>query len=503
VDDGLGPLQAGQPRAALVGEVMRALHHLDVGATAIVACSGGPDSTALAHLVSEARPDLDLHLVHVRHGLRDDDERDAEVVRVHGTWLDLPVRTLDVEVVAGGQGIEAAARVARYAALRNVAAEYGARTILVGHTAEDQAETVLLRLARGTGLDGLGGMEQVRGDLTRPMLRLRRADVHRFVELEGLPHVEDPSNRDPQVRRAIVRHGILPLLEEVAPDPVAALVRMAGLARDDVVALDAAASQRIGEVRAVGPVRAIPDRIVAVAERDAAGLALARRVVRSVLTDLTGQPPDAATVARVLSLEPGSAASLPGPVEATVAGGWRAFAPRTLPRSSEQPVAVPGRTAWLPAGAVLDAITPATETADDVPDAEDAGDGLRPGGEPEHLTLDLPGIWAPPAPDPRPTLLPPGALPERLVLALPDGLGPLRLRHREPGDEIVTAGGTRSLQDLLVDAGVPRPIRELWPILVAEDGRVLWVPGFAADETILRAGRGSPALQLRLRSAPA
>ena len=496
MDDGLGPLPVGQPRAALVAEVMHALRHLDVGATAILACSGGPDSTAMAHLVAEARPDLALHLAHVRHGLRDDDHRDAEVVRLHAAWLDLPIRILDVEVVAGGEGMEAAARDARYAALREVAREYDAHTIMVGHTAEDQAETVLLRLARGTGLDGLGGMERVGGDLVRPLLRLRRGDVHRFVELEGLPHVEDPTNRDPQVRRAIVRHQLLPLLEEIAPDPVAALVRMAALARDDVVALDAAAAQRIGEVRAVGPVRAVPDRVVAVTEADRAGLALARRVVREILTGFTGRPPDAATVARVLALEPGSAASLPGPVEVTVAGGWRAFAPRTLPRSPERRVLVPGVTSWPAAGAVIVAVTPETEP----PDAGAVEGQRRRGAEPEHLTLDLPGIWSPPVPDADPALLPPGAVAARLVLDLPVDVGELRIRHREPGDEVVTAGGTRSLQDVLVDAGVPRAVRELWPVLVAGDGRVLWVPGYAADEAVLRAGRAAPAVQLRVRA---
>jgi tRNA(Ile)-lysidine synthase len=486
VADDVGPLPLGQPRAALVAEVMRVLDHLDVGADVVVACSGGPDSTALAHLAAEARPDLVLRLAHVRHGLRDDAE-DAEVVRLHGAWLGLPVTVLDVEVVSEGRGTEAAARDARYRALREVAAEHDAKAVLVGHTADDQAETVLLRLARGTGIDGLGAMEPVSGDLVRPLLRLRRQDVHRFVELEGLPCVEDPTNRDPQVRRSLVRHQVLPVLEQVAPDPVAALVRLARLARDDAAALDLAAAPGIREVRKVGPVRAVPDSVLSLTTDDAPRLALARRVVRAVLTCFTGEPPDAATVARVLALEPGSAASLPGPVEVTAAGGWRAFAPRTLPRSAEVPVIVPGTTSWAPAGASIVALTP------------EADRSVRQ--EPRQVAFELPEAWVPPPPDPHPALLPPGARPEWLVLALGGDIGGLRVRHREPGDLVVTAGGTRSLQDVLVDAGVPRPVRELLPLVVAADGRVVWVPGFAADETVLRAGRRSPRSQLRLTRA--
>lgn len=486
MDDGLGPLPAGQPRAALVAEVLRMLDHLDVGASVVTACSGGPDSTALAHLVAEARPDLELHLVHVRHGLRADDGEDAEVVRLHAGWLGVPVEVLDVEVVVDGRGTEAAAREVRYAALREAAADLDARAVLVGHTADDQAETVLLRLARGTGIDGLGAMAEVRGDLVRPLLRLRRTDIHRFVDLEGLPVVQDPTNRDPKVRRALVRHQLLPLLEEVAPDPVGALTRLAALARDDRAALDAAAASTLAQVCRIGPVRAIPDRVLASAE-DRGGVALARRVVRAVLTELVGDPPDASTVARALALEPGSAASLPGPVEVTAAGGWRAFAPRTLPRGAEQQVLIPGDTGWPCAEVVVRAITAGS-------------DPVRPERDAQG-TLALPGIWTPPLHDPQPRSLPPGAGADRLVLALPEDLGPLRIRHREPGDAIATAGGTRTLQDVLVDAGVPRAVRELWPVIVAADGRAVWVPGYAADEQVLRAGRQRPQAQLRVIAA--
>ncbi len=496
--DGLGPLPPGQPRAALVAEVLRVLATISVGRPAVLAFSGGPDSTALAHLVAEARPDLELRLLHVRHGLRDDRE-DLEVVRLHAGWLGLPLDEVDVEVLPEGQGLEAAARTARYEALREAATAHGGAPILLGHTAEDQAETVLLRLARGTGLDGLGAMPEVRGELVRPLLRLRRGDVHRFVELEGLPHAQDPTNRSPQIRRSTVRHHLLPVLEEVAPDPVGALVRLADLAQADAAALDVASRSAVAQVRSVGPVRTVPLEVLQV--DDPASVAVARRVVRHVLTALVGEPPDAGTVQRVLLLEPGSAASLPGPIEVSSAGGWCTFAPRTLPEHGPVTVEAPGRHAWPPAAASIALLDPTDRRAEPElagPVADDVESA--PVGQ---VAFDLPGAWHPPAPDPHPALLPPGAVPQRLVLALPTGIGPLVVRRREPGDHVATAAGTRSLQDLLVDVGLPRAIRDLWPVVAHDDGRVLWVPGYAADESVLRAGRRAPAAQLRVASDPA
>ena len=478
-----GPLPAGLGRAALIDEVARVLRVVPADVVVVLACSGGPDSTALAHLSAEARPDLDLRLVHVRHGLRDD-APDLEVISTHARWLDLPLVISDVEVEPDGRGLEAAARDARYAALRDAARTSGASTILVGHTADDQAETVVLRLARGTGIDGLSAMEPVREDLVRPLLRLRREDVHRFVDLEGLPVAQDPTNHDPEVRRAIVRHEVLPALARVAPDPVGSLVRLADLTRADAAALDVAAADASAEVVRVGPVRAIADRHLERLGEGPGASALARRIVRRVLAEFGSEPPDAAIVARVLALPDGSAASLPGPVEVTSAGGWRSFAPRRLPRSETTEVASAGPTAWSPAGIAIDRID-ADDLAADAP-------SLR------QVALPLPGLWTPPPADRRPSVCPPGARVEWLVLTLAADIGELIVRHRAPGDRVRTAGGTRNLQDVLVDAGVPRAVREIWPVVAGSDDRVIWSPGYAADEQVLRAGRTAPATQLRI-----
>ncbi len=472
-----GPLPAGQDRDAVVAEVRAVLAHLPEAVPACVALSGGPDSTALAYLAAEARPDLRLTLVHVRHGLRDD-TLDRKVAARHAAWLGLPLIEREVAVARAGSGLEAAARDARYQALREVARQIGARAILVGHTADDQAETVLLRLARGTGADGLAAMRPVSGDLVRPLLRLRRADVHRFVLLEGLPTAEDPTNVDPTIRRSLVRERLLPALEEVAPDPVGALGRAADLAHDEAEALDAWAAQLLARAMRAGPV-------VALRDDDLTGVppAIARRAVRRLLEELTGgPPPSAATVARILGLAPGSSASLPGRIEATAAGGWRALAPVELPAGRPRRIAVPGYTPWPPAGLRLVATTP-----------NDAAP--PPDGEAGQISLALPGAWTPPVPPPDRAAVPPGGRPERLHVLFPGGLGPLEVRHRQPGDRLRTPAGTRRLKELFIDAGVPRAARQVWPVVVDGD-RPVWVPGVAADDALLRAGRREPALLL-------
>ncbi|MEX0868614.1 MAG: tRNA lysidine(34) synthetase TilS, partial [Nitriliruptoraceae bacterium] len=357
-----------------------------------------------------------------------------------------------------------------------------AAAILAGHTPDDLAETVLLRLARGTGIDGLAAMDVVAGDLIRPLLHIRRADVQRFVLLEGLPTAGDPMNDDPAVRRVVVRHELLGVLERVADDPVGALARLADLARADAAVLDDIVARHRGQIRRVGPVRILPDGLL-----DDVPPAIARRLVRAAIADLVDTAPDAETVARVLALPAGSAISLPGPLEVTAAAGWRAIAPRSLPPSPMATLSIPGVAPWPAAAVTVQAITAETDPWRARPPAEANG----------QVALALPEAWTPPPADDDVARRPPGARAERMVLALPADAGPLRVRHRKSGDRVVTGGGTRTLQDVFVDAGVPRPVREIWPVVTTTDGRIVWVPGIVADEAMLRAGRAPPAVQLR------
>lgn len=476
-------LPAGQPRAALVAEVARALDHLPEGAPIVVACSGGPDSTALAFLVAEARDDLRLTLVHVAHGLRDTEVEDAErrLVRQHASWLGVACRSETVQVPAHAGGPEAAARTVRYAALHAVADTVGAAALLVGHTADDQAETVLLRAARGTGNDGLGGMRPRHGRLVRPLLRLRRADVHAFVAAEGLPTAHDASNDDPAVRRSLVRHQVLPALARVAPDPVGALTRLAVLAHDDADALDAAAPPAV-PMATLGAITVLQRPALRRAHR-----ALARRRVRDALAPHLDHPPSAHTVARVLAAEPGTRATLPGAVHLEVTRAVLVFAPVTAPVPAAQALALPGSTAWPELGAALEA-----RTADSDPHHRSHDD---------QLPLGIPTVWAPEPIASERLLVPTGGRRDRVQIALPAVPGGLQVRPPQPGDRIRTVAGTRRVAAVLRDAHLPRTLRARWPVVVTGDA-VVWVPGFAVDAELAGRGRWDPRLAIALVRHP-
>jgi tRNA(Ile)-lysidine synthase len=261
-----------------------------VGTAVTCAVSGGADSLALLVLACDAG--LDVTAVHVDHGLRDGSAEEAEVVAAASTGYGAAFRAERVEVGAG-PNLEARARAARRAVL-------GAGA-LTGHTADDQAETVVLNLLRGAGLDGLRGIPV---DETKPLLRLRRAETHALCASVGLTPVVDPTNADRAWRRNRVRHEVLPLLDAVAErDLAAVLARQAELLADDAALLDALAA-------GLDPT-------------DAKGLAaapapLARRAVRAWLRcGVEQHPPSAAAVERVLAVARGDA------VACEVEGGRR------------------------------------------------------------------------------------------------------------------------------------------------------------------------------------
>ncbi|MBF9073558.1 tRNA lysidine(34) synthetase TilS [Streptacidiphilus fuscans] len=220
----------------------------------LVACSGGADSMALAAatVFEAAKLGVRAGAVTVDHGLQSGSTtRALEVAaRLRALGLD-PVDALGVNVPAsrGHGGPEAAARDARYAALAAAAERHGASAVLLGHTRDDQAETVLLGLARGSGTRSLSGMPAVTGRYRRPFLELERATTREACTVLDLPVWDDPHNIDPAYARARVRHEVLPVLEKhLGGGVVDALARTARLFRDDADALDVWAAQVETEV---------------------------------------------------------------------------------------------------------------------------------------------------------------------------------------------------------------------------------------------------------------
>ena len=265
------------------------------GAPVTCAVSGGPDSLALLALATHAG--CRVTAVHVDHGLRPGSAAEADVVRAAAERFGAGFRA-EVVAVAPGPNLEARARAARYGVLPP--------DVLTGHTADDQAETVLLNLVRGAGLDGLAGM----GPARRPLRRLRRRETVALCAELGLCPVVDPTNTDPAFRRNRVRHELIPLLEAIAArDVVPVLARQADLVRDDAALLDELAAAI--DPTDAGALAAAPPPWPA--GPCGGGCATAARAARSA-TSPTPRPPNACWP---------SPAATPSPASSPAAGGWR------------------------------------------------------------------------------------------------------------------------------------------------------------------------------------
>ncbi|MGH9190511.1 MAG: tRNA lysidine(34) synthetase TilS [Acidimicrobiales bacterium] len=257
------------------------------GTPVTCAVSGGADSLALLMLAAAAG--CRATAVHVDHGLRSGSDAEADVVREAAILVGADFRS-ERSAVEPGPNLEERARAARYSVLPP--------DVLTGHTADDQAETVLLNLMRGAGLDGLAAMTPAR----HPILGLRRAETHELCQSLGLRPVVDPSNDDPVHRRNRVRHELLPLLDAIAERDVAAvLARQAGVLRNEAELLDElAAALDVTDARGLA----------------AAPLALSRRAVRRWLYVGQDHPPGGDAVERTLAVARGE-------VRATEVGAGR------------------------------------------------------------------------------------------------------------------------------------------------------------------------------------
>ncbi len=431
----------------IVHAAARTIHRyamLEGGETLVIGVSGGADSVALLHVLLRLAPDLALrlHVLHVDHGLREDSARDGEFVRALGIRLGVPVDIVRARVAAGS--IEAAARAARHGALEAAAVRVGAARIALGHTADDQAETLIMRLLEGTGVRGLAGIPPVRGRLIRPLIESRHQDAVTTLTAAGLPWIEDPSNRDVRFFRNRVRHALMPrLVEASGGDVVGNLGRLARRAREAIDALDHVAAAELERLAHV-------EHGALVLPRSALGALprpVAAEVLRAAAARLGSRAPLRAWghrgLRRVLASAPPRRPFRLGGVVVEVSGDRVRVGVTRAPALAPRDLPVPGRVELPEIGRALEAVVVA------------AADYAVP-RERDRVAFDAAG------------------LPPRLVV-----------RPRRRGDRFRPfGGGDRRLKSFLIDAKVARWERDRLPLVDAGHD-IVWVAG-------LRRGAAAP-----------
>ena len=250
--------------SALLQQVRRTIRRYDLlpaGARVVVGLSGGSDSVALTLLLRELASNMRFELAgvaHVNHQLRESADRDEAFCRALAERLALAFRATRVDVRSAAAenrlSLEDAARRTRYEFLERTAAELGATRIAVGQTVDDQAETFLLKLARGAGPAGLGGIYAVKGRVVRPLLEVGRSELRDYLAATGQSWVEDETNADLGNPRNRVRHTVLPDLERALGLPARrAFARAAALLGEDALWLDALAAETLTSLSQAGP----------------------------------------------------------------------------------------------------------------------------------------------------------------------------------------------------------------------------------------------------------
>lgn len=439
------PRDSGRPLSALARRMdafRREKKLFAPGDAVVAALSGGADSTALLFLLRDldrsGRCPLELRAAHLHHGFdRPGAEEDLAFSRELAASLDVPFLAGRVDAPAHarrtGQGLEAAARELRYAFLEEKARGLGAGLVATGHTLDDQAETVLLRILRGTGLRGLAAILPARPlepgsdvRLVRPLLPFPRREILAYLEDRGAPFREDPSNRDPAFARNRLRQEVMPLLLSMHPGVVASL---AGLAEEAQRLREAGVGAALTAQGLVRPVMGggDPEPAFREAYRRAGGDPgkLGRVHLRALRSMLEAAGP--------------SSLDLPEGVRARREAEGVRLAAREGRASSIEPaaLAVPGRVE-AGGGSVA-----ASETA--VPPPAELGAGAP---RAEHVDA--------------------GAV-----------QGPLRVRSRREGDRFhpLGSGGTQSLKEFFRSEGVDPAVRDGVPLVEDGSGRIVWVAG--------------------------
>lgn len=471
-------------RSSLVREVAGFIdrHGLLPAGPVVVAFSGGPDSLCLLHLLADLAPRRGWRLLaaHLDHGLRPESAAEVETVRALAAARAVPLRTARADVralaAACGQGIEAAARQARYGFLAAVAVEAGGAPVAVAHTQDDQAETLLLRLARGAGLTGLTVMRpltllppDVWGApaapavlplrVVRPLLGVSRAAVEAELARRGLTPLYDPSNADLAYRRNRLRHQVLPAWQAIDPGVAARLARAAEALAADEEYLVAETERVWQQVARVTDGAQAADRAVALDRARFLGqpLALQRRLLRRAAAVRGSGTPTLAAIDGALAV----AAGPTGGMASLAAGSVLVVeAERLWIGSQPAPPAGP----WMVPAARL-------------PLAVDGTTAL-PGAAWTITCCHLPAVAC---------AAPLSGRHAHFMPALAQAAPVLRTWRR--GDRIALPGlgGHKKLSDFFIDRKVPRAERASVPLVVAGEV-VVWVVGYAVGEPYRAAG---------------
>jgi tRNA(Ile)-lysidine synthase len=453
-----------------VRETVRRYHMLAEGDTVVVGVSGGPDSTALLHVLGRMRGELrlSLHVAHFNHRLRRDAADDTASVAAVTREMGVPYHHAAGETRAHakqmGLSLEDSARRLRYEFLTSVAQSVTAQVVATGHTRDDQAETVLMRLMRGSGLRGLGGIPPVRSldgaRLIRPLIDTGRAEIEAYLRAHSLSWREDPTNRDPAILRNWIRMVVLPTVEGYNPGVRQTLARLADLLRDDAEALDELAAPHIAAVLTPSPGG------VVISHPPFARLqaALQRRALREAVRRVRGNVDRVAFVhveaARRLVLEgqAGAEVELPGGVRVVRLSGSA-----EVTAEAEPAVADPG-----------------PEYRFDVP-----GSIVAPEFGVQIVAQDVEIA----APEVQARINHPSA--EEIIVDGERVGRTLIVRGPRPGDRfapIGMSGRTKKLSDCLSEEKVPLRRRRFMPVLTTADGAILWVIGVRAAESWVGTG---------------
>jgi len=440
----------------------------------LVGVSGGPDSITLLHILWVLKDQLkiSLQVAHLNHLLRGEEAAaDALLVQKFAHEHNLPcvVESIDVRSLQKQTGLclQEAAREARFSFFERLSRRYQIQKVALGHHADDQAETILINLLRGAGLDGLKGISPVRGSYIRPLLEVRRHQIEDYCSSNSLPTRLDLSNFKSVYTRNRIRLHLLPLLErEYNPRLVNALVRLGNICREEndfLERLSLEAYRKVAEEENKGEV-ILPKPLFL-----AQPLPLRRRLLRLAWRQASGEAKELSFdhVERLLKMlqdDPGEGAlDLPGGVRAKKEAGnirlFKYFNPQTVP-SYELYLAIPGVTSL-------------------------------PGMKQEILAEIIPVEQAPPFKQ----LSPQEALLDYALVK-----GPLLVRCRRKGDFFAPfgLGGTMKLKKFLIDQKIPREQRDLLP-LVATEKEIIWVGGLRPAEGWKVTEKTSLCLYLRLR----